>query len=202
MKKMIVLLFIALLAVGLIACTAAGNVSGETKDKTPVVKDPVLEAGKTSIVVWFSCTGHTERIAGFVAESTGADRYEIVAKDPYSEEDLDYNNGSSRASVEQSDPTSRPEISGEEVDLSEYDIIYLGYPIWFGQAPKIMYTFVEAHDLAGKKVVPFCTSASSGIGSSATTLSHSAPDAVWSAGRRFSTADDKEAVREWLYSIG
>ena len=106
-----------------------------------------------------------------------------------------------RADREQNDPNARPEIGSEAIDLTGYDIIYLGYPIWHGQAPKIMYTFVESYDLSGKTIVPFCTSASSPIGSSATNLAKSASDANWLEGKRFSQSATKIKVESWLKSI-
>ena len=160
-------------------------------------------AGETgrAVVVYFSRTNNTAKIAGYIAEITGAAQYAIVAKQPYTDADINYNNADSRTSKEQNDPAARPEMGGEPLDLAGYDTVYLGYPIWWGQAPKILYTFVESQNLAGKTVVPFCTSASSGVGQSAVNLAKSAPDARWLAGKRFAGTAGKNEVNEWLAAL-
>lgn len=181
----------------------SGKVKKITWMKVKVTK-PVAKktSAKKSIVIYFSCTDNTKRIAGYVAESAGADIYRIKAATPYTSEDLDYDNDDSRTSREQNDDSARPKISGSLPNLKNYDVIYLGYPIWWGEAPKIMYTFVEKCNLSGKKVVPFCTSASSGIGTSATNLkavdSHKAK---WLAGRRFSGSSSKSSVKKWVSGL-
>ncbi len=153
-----------------------------------------------SIVVYFSRTNNTENGANYIVDVTNSSSYEILAKIPYTDDDIKYYTDC-RADREQNDPNARPEIGSEAIDLTGYDIIYLGYPIWHGQAPKIMYTFVESYDLNGKTIVPFCTSASSPIGSSATNLAKSASDANWLEGKRFSQSATKIEVESWLKSI-
>jgi len=160
------------------------------------------DAGGRILVAYFSCTGNTEKVAGYVAETLDVSAYEIVPETPYTSADLNYSDSSTRATREQNDPNARPGISGKVEDMDEYDIIFLGYPIWWGQAPKIMYTFVEGYDLSGKTIVPFCTSGSSGIGSSAVNLSKSAPDAEWLSGNRFSGSATKESVAKWVDGLG
>ena len=158
--------------------------------------------GKKILVACFSCTGNTERIAGYIAGALDADICRIAPETPYTAEDLNYSDSSTRATKEQNDPAARPAISGKVENMADYDVVFLGYPIWWGQAPKIMYTFIESYDLEGKTIVPFCTSGSSGIGSSAANLSRSASNAVWLEGRRFG-ADTAEAdVRAWVDSLG
>ena len=159
------------------------------------------EDGKV-LVAYFSCTGTTEKIAGYIADELGMPAYRITPETPYTSADLNYNDSSTRATREQNDPSARPAISGTVEDMDDYDIIFLGYPIWWGQAPKILYTFVESYDLSGKTIVPFCTSGSSGIGSSAANLSQSAPDTIWLAGRRFSGSASRESVRSWIDGLG
>ncbi len=156
---------------------------------------------QSSIVVYFSRTNNTEKIANYIIEITKSNKYEIEAAVPYTDEDINYNNSNSRANQEQHNPNARPEIGGNTIDLSNYDIIYLGYPIWWGQAPKIMYTFVESYNLTGKTIIPFCTSASSGIGSSAPNLASASFGATWLEGRRFSASDTKTDVMTWLNSL-
>lgn len=155
-----------------------------------------------TLVVYFSCTGTTELVAEYVTEILGADLYEIVPEDPYTEADLAYyTNG--RADQEQNDPDVRPAISGGVENMDEYNTIILGYPIWHGQAPRIISTFLESYDFSGKTMIPFCTSHSSGIGSSASNLHALCSDsAEWMDGRRFESGVSKESVGEWLGEMG
>ncbi len=160
------------------------------------------DASNSAIVVYFSATGSTKGIAESIADSTGADIYEITPAQEYTSADLNYNDSSSRVSKEHADSSIMPEISGELPDLSKYDTVFLGYPIWWGDAPNIIRTFVEAEKSAlnGKTVVPFCTSASSGIGSSATPLKNIAAGANWLDGQRFSGSASKDTVAAWAAS--
>ena len=132
------------------------------------------------------------------AEILNADLYEIVPEDPYTEEDLAYyTNG--RADQEQNDASARPAISGGVENMERYDTIILGYPIWHGQAPRIISTFLESYDFSGKTIVPFCTSHSSGIGSSADNLHALCSDSVnWLDGKRFEAGTTKETLEEWF----
>ena len=145
-----------------------------------------------TLVVYFSCTGTTELVAEYITEILGADSYRIVPEDPYTEADLAYyTNG--RADQEQNDPDVRPAISGGVENMDEYDTIILGYPIWHGQAPRIISTFLESYDFSGKTIVPFCTSHSSGIGSSADNLHVLCADStLWMEGRRFEAGTSKK----------
>ena len=150
-----------------------------------------------TLVVYFSCTGTTELVAEYITEILGADSYQIVPEDPYTEADLAYyTNG--RADQEQNDPDVRPAISGGVENMDEYDTIILGYPIWHGQAPRIISTFLESYDFSGKMIVPFCTSHSSGIGSSADNLHNLADKAKWVNGRRFETGTFRSTIEEWI----
>ena len=150
-----------------------------------------------TLVVYFSCTGTTELVAEYITEILGADHYQIVPEDPYTEADLAYyTNG--RADQEQNDPDVRPAISGGLENMDEYGTIFLGYPIWHGQAPRIISTFLESYDFSGKMIVPFCTSHSSGIGSSADNLHNLADKAKWVNGRRFETGTFRSTIEEWI----
>ena len=157
--------------------------------------------GTKILVVYFSATGTTKPLAEYAAEILNADLYEIVPEDPYTEEDLAYyTNG--RADQEQNDPAARPTISGGIENMAEYDTIVLGYPIWHGQAPRIISTFLESYDFSGKTILPFCTSHSSGIGSSADNLHGLCSDSVnWLNGKRFEAGTTKEIMKAWLESI-
>ena len=150
------------------------------------------------LVAYFSATGNTENIAGHLEAVLDTDLYEIVPQNPYTSADLNYNNSDSRASREQNDADARPAISGSVDNMEDYDVVFLGYPIWWGQAPKIVYTFLENYNFEGKTIVPFCTSGSSGIGSSATNMHDLAPDANWLSGQRFSGSADSSAIESWV----
>ncbi len=174
--------------------------SSEDPESEPEAESPETTEVKI-LVAYFSCSGTTEQIAEWIASETGADLYEIVAADPYTEEDLAYYTGG-RADQEQSDDSARPEISGSIEDISQYDIVFLGYPIWHGQAPKIVYTFLESYDLENVTIIPFCTSHSSGIGSSAENLHSLVSDTItWDSGRRFSGDATEDDVIEWIESL-
>lgn len=151
-----------------------------------------------TLVAYFSATGTTEVLAQQAADVLDADLYEIVPKEPYTADDLNYNTDASRASREQSDPSARPALSGSVTNLEDYDVVFLGYPIWHGQAPRVVSTFLENHNFTGKTVVPFCTSHSSGIGSSDRDLYALAPNADWRSGRRFARETTRETVEEWI----
>lgn len=154
---------------------------------------------KDVMVVSFSATGNTAKVASYIAEYYNVPSISIEPKTPYTSEDLNYNSSTSRVSKEHSDPTIRPEIQNE-ISLEGKDIPFLGYPIWWGEAPNILYTFVESHSFEGMTVIPFATSASSGIGSSATHLS-SNQDGKWLEGKRFSSNESKENVFSWIESL-
>ncbi len=171
-------------------------------DKFPIEKQQTpTESESDTLVVYFSRTGHTKPLAEYAADYLNADIFEIEAAVPYTDEDIAYYTNC-RADKEQSDPTARPEISGAVENMSQYKTILLGYPIWHGQAPKIICTFLESYDFSDKTIVPFCTSQSSGIGTSATNLHSLAPNAVWKDGRRFAIGTDDASIQSWIDSLG
>ena len=154
------------------------------------------------LVAYFSCMGNTKQLAECVAAELNADLYEIVPEIPYTDADLDYRDSNSRSSTEMSDNTARPAISGSVERMEDYDIVFLAYPIWFGEAPRIISTFVESYDFSGKTIVPLCTSGSSGIGSSDTNLHKlCAESVIWMPGERFAGGTSKETVADWLNSL-
>ena len=128
--------------------------------------------------------------------------YEIVPEEPYTEADLNYNDDSSRSTTEMNDPSARPAISGSVENMEQYDIVFIGYPIWWGEAPRIVSTFMESYDCSGKTIVPFCTSGGSGIGSSASNLEQLTSGADWLEGRRLNGSDSEETVMEWVNGLG
>lgn len=155
-----------------------------------------------TLVAYFSCTGATQAIAETLAQHVGADLYAITPAQPYTTADLNYNDSSSRGAKEQSDQTARPALGGSVVNLNDYDTIYLGYPIWFGQAPKIIATFLESQSFAGKTIIPFCTSGSSGMGNSAEQLHSLVPGATWTAGQRFDRDSSQAVIAQWVDRLG
>lgn len=153
------------------------------------------------LVAYFSATGTTEQIAKQAAEILDVDLYEIVPEEPYTEEDLAYYTGG-RADQEQDDLSAGPAIFGGVEDMSQYDTVLLGYPIWHGQAPRIISTFLESYDFSGKTVVPFCTSHSSEIDSSLDNLQNLCPSStVWRKGTRFDSKTSDEETQKWLQII-
>ena len=160
------------------------------------------EANSKVLTAYFSATGTTKGVAEKIAEAAGADLYEIVPAQPYTDEDLDYNSDSSRTTVEHNDESSRPEISGEISDWGSYETVYLGYPIWWGEAPRIMDTFVETYNFDGKTVIPFCTSGGSGVGASASNLAALANGGDWLSGTRFNGSVSEQEIEEWIAGLG
>ena len=185
-------LFTALLTT-LVLSSCSNN--AQSSDKTSA--QPIKPGDNNVLVAYFSVTNHTEKLANYAHEYLESDIFEIVPSQEYTAEDINYNTDC-RANREQNNPTARPEIKNTISDISQYETIVLGYPIWWGQAPKILYTFVESYDLSNKTIIPFCTSGSSSIGSSATNLAKSAPKANWLEGKRFAASASKEEMSNWL----
>lgn len=199
MKRLLYIFMACVMLFSLAAC-GEGDTSAEGNTQQAAVQTDG-EKGD-SLVVYFSATGNTEAVAEILAETQGAELYEIVPEDPYTETDLDYNDSSSRATVEQNDEDARPAISGELPDMDDYDVIYVGFPIWWGDMPKIMYTFFDTCDLSGKTIAPFCTSGSSGISGVAAHIEEMEPSATVTEGLRTSPSGAEEDVAEWIESIG
>ena len=196
-------------AAGMVSLFVAGC-SGE-KDEAPAADsapEPAKDAPAADVapvgnvlVAYFSATGNTEGVATAIAGRLGADVFVIEAADPYTEADLNYNDDASRTSVERADGTN-PELAQVTPDgWADYDTVLLGYPIWWGEAAWPLRTFVEGNDFAGKTVVPFCTSGSSGIGSSAELLAEMAGAGEWREGERFSAGAGDEAA-DWVVGLG
>ena len=153
------------------------------------------------LVAVFSASGVTKRVGEEIARAAGADFYEIVPKDVYTAADLDWMNKRSRSSVEMNDPSARPEIAGPAPDMASYDTVIVGFPIWWGVAPRIIDTFLESYDFSGKKIIPFCTSGGSGVGRSDTALHKDVSgDAEWAKGRQINRPDESQ-IRIWLNEV-
>lgn len=170
--------------------------------ETAETTEPESEQAGGTLVVYFSATGNTQAVAQTIADTLGAEIYQIVPEQPYTDEDLNWNVADSRVNVEHEDPSFRPAIAGGVPDLSGYDTIFIGYPLWWREAPNIVWNFVESADLSGKTVIPFCTSMSDDIGSSGDTLAAMAPEATWLAGARFGESLDEASVVAWVEGLG
>lgn len=196
---------ICMIFITLLTLTACDNKS-EQSDNASKAQVSTNEKGNGTVtnktlVVYFSATGTTKHLAEYAKEILNADIYEIVPKQPYTEEDLAYYTDG-RADKEQNDKDVRPAISGNIKNMDQYDTILLGYPIWHGQAPRIISTFLESYDFSEKTILPFCTSQSSDIGSSDHELHFLADHATWLDGQRFSSNTTKEEIATWLETNG
>lgn len=153
------------------------------------------------LVAVFSASGITEKVGREIARIAGADFYEIVPKALYTDADLNWNNSHSRSSVEMNDPAARPEIDGTVADMASYGTVIVGFPIWWGVAPRIIETFLESYDFSGKKIIPFCTSGGSGVGRSDTALHKNVSgDVKWAKGRQINRPNEAE-IRRWLEEV-
>ena len=169
---------------------------------TPVPPDAPTAKGKT-LVVYFSGSGNTERVAGYIAEATGGDLFELVPVTPYTDADLSWTTAGSRVNREHDDESLRnvPLVSTTPENFDEYDVILIGYPIWWGIAAWPVNNFVKNNDFTGKTVVPFATSASSGMGQSGTLLRNLAGTGNWQEGHRFSSGASQATVENWVDSL-
>ena len=157
-------------------------------------------ANKTLVAV-FSASGVTKRVGEEIAKIVGADFYEIVPKEIYTSADLDWMNKRSRSSIEMNDPSARPEIAGDAPDMASYDNVIIGFPIWWGVAPRIIDTFLESYDFSGKKIIPFCTSGGSGVGRSDTALHKDvSSDVKWVKGKQINRPNGAE-IKRWLEEV-
>lgn len=155
-----------------------------------------------SLVAYFSASGVTANAAQKLAEAAGADLYEIRPAVPYTKADLNWTDSKSRSSVEMKDPASRPEIAGKVENMEEYEVVYLGFPIWWYTAPSIIHTFLESYDMGGKEIILFATSGGSGFGKTAQDLKASVPETtVIREGRMMNGRIDPETVNSWLVQM-
>lgn len=152
-----------------------------------------------TLVAYFSATGTTARVARRLAEAVGADLFEIVPEQPYTAADLDWREKNSRNSHEMADEKCRPAIAGDALDVSSYDTVFVGFPIWWYVEPRIIDTFLEAHDLSGKKVIPFATSGSSGLGKAPQRMASLAPGATVLEGRMLNGDPSADELRTWAW---
>lgn len=208
-KKLSALFLALVLLVSLAACGSApsGTTSGQAASTTAVpetteaaqteaaatAKAPDSSSGSGKVLVaYFSATGTTKGVAEQIAALTQADTYEILAAQPYTDDDLNWNDANSRTTKEQNDKAVRPEIAGDLPSLDGYTTVFVGYPIWWGEEPRIMDTFAESCNFDGKTVIPFCTSGGSGIGASGINLAGNAGSGNWLEGARLSSSSDTQ----------
>ena len=200
MKKWTALLAALLLGMAALPAYAADAVSSATVS-IPSLPDLGNTPDASALVLYFSTDDTVKAVAYAIADTLDADVFEIVPEVPYTEADLRYYTGC-RADREQEDSAARPAISAWPESLEPYRVIFLGYPIWHGQAPKILYTLLEGVDVSGKTIVPFCTSASSGAGSSARNLQALTGDsAAWLDAKRIENGSTPDDIRAWVLSL-
>ena len=224
MKKLTALLLSVVLALSLAACGSANKPASsttqpetsapteqpatepsESSSTAPAESEPETqpETGKT-LVVYYSASGNTERVAKDIAEAAGADLFEIVPTEVYTSDDLDWTNPDSRVSREHDDESLRdvPLTTTEVPDWDSYDTVFIGYPIWWGIAAWPVDTFVKNNDFTGKTVIPFATSSSSGMGQSGSLLADIAGTGEWQEGQRFSSGVSSDDVQSWVNGLG
>lgn len=225
MKKMTALFLSLLMIFTLTACgssssrndtadTQSGSENTETSAEASTeastetsagasVEDPETTEGKT-LVVYYSATGNTEEAANYIAAATGADVFELVPAEPYSDDDLDWTDDNSRVVYEHDNPDARVVelVESTVPDWESYDTIFIGYPIWWGIAAWPVDGFIAANDFTGKTVIPFCTSSSSELGESGELLEEAAGTGNWIGGMRFSSGVSEEEVQSWVESLG
>lgn len=212
-KRILASILTGLLLVMTSGCASEKDMQTDTKQPETKAEDTQADAGteeitgstdQKTVVVYFSATGNTKTIAEEIADVTDGELFELQPKEPYTEDDLDYNDDNSRVCKEHADKNQRNvELVSTTVDnWQDVDVVYLGYPIWWGEASWVVDQFVENNDFTGKTVIPFCTSASSGIGSSGSDLAEMAGTGEWLNGERFSSDASKDDVKAWIESLG
>lgn len=188
--------------------------SGQQKDETPTETpevtlsessdtEPETEGGKI-LVVYYSASGNTEKVAGYIADATNGELFELVPVNPYSDADLNWRDKGSRVVYEHDNPDDREVelVETTVTDWDSYDTIFIGYPIWWGIAAWPVDGFIKANDFTGKTVIPFCTSSSSGLGESGELLAEAAGTGNWLEGERFQSGSSEETVQNWIESLG
>ena len=171
-------------------------ISGCNKNNESIKNNNEVKSDNNSVVLYFSATGTTKKVAQRIANELNSDIIEIIPKEEYKKEDLDYNSDC-RANREQNDSKSRPEIKNT-INISKYDTIYLGYPIWWGTNPKIILTLLDTYDFTNKTIIPFCTSGSTGISGSVNDLRQYNNDLNIKDGKRFSVNESDEAIKSFI----
>ena len=205
--KRILSFLMAICMMGAVGCGAGAEVEQAQEPDTEQTQPEEMETtdgevGK-ALVVYYSATGSTEAVAGYIAEALDADIFEITPAQPYTSEDLDWTNDDSRVTREHEDVVLREVelVSTTVENWDSYDTVFIGYPIWWGIAAWPVDSFVAANDFTGKTVIPFCTSSSSGLGESGQLLAELAGTGNWLAGERFRSSVDEADVVEWINGL-
>jgi flavodoxin/predicted small lipoprotein YifL len=207
MKRILSGIMAVLLLLSLVACgnNAQTEPVAEAPSAEPAAEPESAESAPAEpsavLVAYFSATGTTKGVAEKIAAITGSDLYEIIPAEPYSDADLNWNDRNSRSTMEQNDKDVRPEIGSEDVSLEGYTTVYLGFPIWWGEEPRILDTFVEKYSFEGITVIPFCTSGSSGIGQSGSNMEALAGSGTWLEGKRFGGSVSEADLQSWIESL-
>lgn len=225
MKKISLIFTAAFLIFGMVGCGSASANLGDTSttaeqsEETDTEPETSAEVQNTEVqsevsdnstenndskilVAFFSATGNTKVIAEAIAEVTGADMFEIVPVNAYNSDDLNYSDDNCRANLEQKDSSARPEILGAVEDMGFYDVVLIGHPIWWGEEPRIIDTFVESYDLSGKTIANFCTSGGSGISTAESNLKSLCPDNVnWAGSNRFANSASLDDIANWILEL-
>ncbi len=204
MKKLTALLLSLALVLGLAACSGTQSESSSpTQQPTAAVSGAPSETGKT-LVVYYSASGNTAQVARYIAEAAGAELFEIVPVEVYTSDDLNWTNSDSRVSREHDDESLRdvPLTTTEVENWDDYDTVFIGYPIWWGIAAWPVDNFVKDNDFTGKTVIPFATSASSGMGQSGALLEEMAGTGTWQDGQRFRSNASASDVTDWVNGLG
>lgn len=205
MKKLWIACLSMLMVLGLMGC---GADNGKAEEKAPPTKTVAQaadnnETGDKILVAYFSATGNTKQLAENTAKALGADLYEIRPEQPYTSQDLNYNDETTRATVEQKNDSARPKLADKNAPIASYKTIILAYPIWWAQAPRIMDTFVESYDFDKKNMTAICTSGGSDIGSSADYLAKiTKGKANWKPGKLFSPQAGPDEIKAWYNGLG
>lgn len=225
MKKILASLLAVILILSLAACGSSGNntqnteINANTNEPSNTVQpenttpssptessadkgNEPAASGKT-LVVYYSASGNTGRVAGFVADELNADTFELVPAEPYSDADLNWTDRSSRVNKEHDDASLQDIalVSTEVPNWDDYDVVLFGYPIWWREASWVVNNFIKNNDFTGKTVIPFCTSTSSGLGDSGTNLEKMAGTGTWLEGQRFNENPSEDSVREWVRGL-
>lgn len=185
------------------AATFSKDTGATDESDAPASAEADTAAAGTVLVAYYSATGCTQAVASTIADKLGADLFEIQPKDSYTDDDLDYNDDSSRVCKEHDDANRAVELAQTTPDgFAGYETVFIGYPIWWGEASWVVDAFVKENDFSGKKVIPFCTSAASGLGESGDLLADMAGTGDWQDGMRFSSSADAGEVEDWVDGLG
>lgn len=198
MRRIVTVIAMVMMLAVITACGKTAQQETTGAQETARNTSGAAPAHSEVLVAYFSATGTTKKVAEKIASITGGDLYEIVPAEPYTTEDLNYNDRSSRSTKEQNDKSARPAIGSEDVSLTGYTTVYLGFPIWWGEEPRILDTFVEKYSFEGITVIPFCTSGSSGIGRSGPNMKALAGTGNWLDGKRFGANVSEADLKSWI----